>query len=59
VQVGRPRSARAVGGAQARNPIPVVIPCHRVIGSDGRLHGYGGGLDMKAALLQLEGVALL
>jgi methylated-DNA-[protein]-cysteine S-methyltransferase len=59
VQVGRPRSARAVGRAQARNPIPVVIPCHRVIGSDGGLHGYGGGLDMKAALLQLEGVTLL
>jgi methylated-DNA-[protein]-cysteine S-methyltransferase len=59
VQVGRPRSARAVGRAQARNPVPVIIPCHRVIGSDGGLHGYGGGLDMKAALLQLEGVTLL
>ena len=59
VQVGRPRSSRAVGRAQARNPIPLVIPCHRVIGSDGGLHGYGGGLEMKAALLQLEGVTLL
>jgi methylated-DNA-[protein]-cysteine S-methyltransferase len=59
VEVGRPRSARAVGRAQARNPIPLVIPCHRVIGSDGGLHGYGGGLEVKAALLRLEGVTLL
>jgi O-6-methylguanine DNA methyltransferase len=58
-QVGRPRSGRAVGRAQATNPIPLVIPCHRVIGSDGSLRGYGGGLEMKAALLRMEGVTLL
>jgi O-6-methylguanine DNA methyltransferase len=54
-QVGRPRAARAVGRVMATNPLPVVVPCHRVIGSDGSLHGYGGGLDLKAALLRLEG----
>ena len=59
VQAGRPRAGRAVGRAQATNPIPLVIPCHRVIGSDGSLRGYGGGLEMKAALLRLEGVTLL
>ncbi len=54
---GNPRAARAVGRAEATNPMPIVIPCHRVIGSDGRLHGYGGrgGLDTKAWLLRLEG----
>jgi methylated-DNA-[protein]-cysteine S-methyltransferase len=56
-QVGRPRAARAVGRAQATNPMPLVIPCHRVIGKDGKLHGYGGGqgLPTKAWLLKLEG----
>jgi methylated-DNA-[protein]-cysteine S-methyltransferase len=56
-QVGRPRAARAVGRAEATNPMPVVIPCHRVIGSDGKLHGYGAGegLKTKAWLLELEG----
>jgi methylated-DNA-[protein]-cysteine S-methyltransferase len=56
-QVGRPRAARAVGRAEATNPMPVVIPCHRVIGSDGKLHGYGAGegLPTKAWLLELEG----
>lgn len=53
--VGRPRASRAVGQALARNPIPIVIPCHRVIASDGSLGGYGGGLDNKRWLLQLEG----
>ena len=53
-QIGRPRAVRAVGAANGRNPIPIVIPCHRVIGSDGRLTGYGGGLPVKAALLALE-----
>ncbi len=53
--VGRPRAARAVGRVMATNPLPVVVPCHRVIGSDGALHGYGGGLHVKAALLRLEG----
>ncbi len=54
-KVGRPRAARAVGRVMATNPLPVVVPCHRVIGSDGSLHGYGGGLHVKAALLRLEG----
>lgn len=48
------KSAQAVGGAVGRNPISVVVPCHRVIGADGSLTGYAGGLDKKAALLQLE-----
>ena len=52
--MGSPRACRAVGLANNRNPIAVVIPCHRVIGADGRLVGYGGGLDIKEALLQLE-----
>lgn len=52
--IGKPGAARAVGRAQATNPIPLVIPCHRVIGADGSLHGYGGGLDRKAWLLTLE-----
>lgn len=58
--VGNPRAARAVGRAQATNPMPLVIPCHRVIGADGGLHGYGGagGLQTKAWLLELEGVRL-
>jgi len=60
IQIGRPRSARAVGRAEATNPMPLVIPCHRVIGSDGRLHGYGGGqgLMTKEWLLKLEGTHL-
>lgn len=52
--VGRPSAVRAVGGANARNPISIVVPCHRVIGSDGKLTGYGGGLDRKESLLNLE-----
>ncbi len=52
--IGKPRAVRAVGAANGRNPIPIVIPCHRVIGSDGRLTGYGGGLDVKEKLLALE-----
>lgn len=56
LQTGRPRAARAVGRVEATNPIPLVIPCHRVLGSDGTLHGYGGpgGIQLKAWLLQLE-----
>ncbi len=54
-KVGSPRAARAVGRVMATNPLPVVVPCHRVVASDGSLHGYGGGLDTKAALLRLEG----
>jgi len=53
--IGKPKSSRAVGQAMARNPIPVVVPCHRVLGSDGSLHGYAGGLERKAILLKLEG----
>jgi methylated-DNA-[protein]-cysteine S-methyltransferase len=53
-RVGNPKASRAVGGANARNPLPIVIPCHRVIGSDGSLTGFGGGLDVKQALLDLE-----
>jgi methylated-DNA-[protein]-cysteine S-methyltransferase len=53
-QIGRPRAMRAVGAANGRNPIPIVIPCHRVIGSNGNLTGFGGGLDTKAELLRLE-----
>lgn len=56
-QIGNPRSARAVGTAQATNPFPIVIPCHRVIRSNGALGGYGGGLEMKRTLLEQEGVA--
>lgn len=48
--------ARAVGQAVGSNPVSIVIPCHRVVGSDGALHGYGGGLARKAALLRLEGI---
>ena len=59
-EIGNPRAARAVGRAQATNPMPLVIPCHRVIGSDGKLHGYGGGegLPTKEWLLKLEGAVL-
>lgn len=55
-KIGRPGAARAVGRANATNPIPVIVPCHRVIGSDGKLTGFGGGLPMKKQLLRLEGV---
>ena len=54
-QIGRPTGSRAVGMANGRNPIGVIIPCHRVIGADGSLTGYGGGLPMKEWLLQHEG----
>ncbi len=49
---------RAVGAANGANPIPVIIPCHRVIGANGRLTGYGGGLSIKRTLLRLEGISL-
>ncbi len=54
-KVGRPRAARAVGRVMATHPLPVVVPCHGVVGSDGSLRGLGGGLDVKAALLRAEG----
>lgn len=58
-QIGNPKAVRAVGGANARNPLPVVIPCHRVIGSNGTLTGFGGGLDIKQRLIDLESANLL
>jgi methylated-DNA-[protein]-cysteine S-methyltransferase len=57
--VGRPNAVRAVGQANGRNPIAIVVPCHRVIGSDHSLTGYGGGIDRKRFLLALEGAAAL
>ena len=54
-RVGRPRAARAVGTVMNRNRIPIVLPCHRVVGSSGDLVGYAGGLDRKITLLELEG----
>ncbi len=55
-RVGRPGAFRAVGNAMHTNPIPIVIPCHRVLGANGSLTGFGGGLDVKRRLLELEGV---
>ena len=57
-QVGAPKAARAVGTVMNRNPIPIVLPCHRVVGANGSLTGYGGGLDRKEWLLRLEGALL-
>ena len=54
-QIGSPRAVRAVGAANGRNPVSIIAPCHRVIGSTGALTGFGGGLDCKARLLALEG----
>jgi methylated-DNA-[protein]-cysteine S-methyltransferase len=54
-RVGNPKASRAVGAANGQNPIPIVIPCHRVIGANGKLTGFGGGLPTKEALLSLEG----
>lgn len=53
-RIGRPKAVRAVGAANGRNPIPIIVPCHRVIGASGDLTGFGGGLDTKEALLRLE-----
>jgi methylated-DNA-[protein]-cysteine S-methyltransferase len=53
-QIGQPSAVRAVAAAIGRNPISIVVPCHRVVGANGALTGYAGGLDRKAALLQLE-----
>ena len=55
--VGRPSACRAVGAANGRNPVPVIVPCHRIIGAAGALTGYGGGLDRKRSLLDLEAAA--
>jgi methylated-DNA-[protein]-cysteine S-methyltransferase len=57
--VGRPGAVRAVGQALARNRLPLLVPCHRVVASDGRLHGYGGGCDLKERLLRLEGCRIV
>jgi methylated-DNA-[protein]-cysteine S-methyltransferase len=57
-RVGRPKAARAVGTAMNRNPVPIVLPCHRVVGASGSLTGYGGGLARKEKLLRLEGARL-
>ena len=57
-RIERPHAARAVGGALNKNPVPIVLPCHRVIGASGSLVGYAGGLDRKRILLQLEGALL-
>lgn len=54
-RIGRPRAMRAVGAANGANPLPIVVPCHRVIGADGSLTGFGGGLPAKRLLLELEG----
>ena len=52
--LGKPRAARAVGAALGRNPLPIIVPCHRVVGSDGSLTGFAGGVDIKRSLLALE-----
>lgn len=57
-RVGKPKAVRAVGAANGHNPIPIVVPCHRVIGADGSLTGFGGGLASKRALLRLEGLRI-
>lgn len=57
-QLGNPQATRAVGAANGRNPLSIVVPCHRVIGSSGKLTGFAGGLEMKAHLLGLEGKGL-
>jgi methylated-DNA-[protein]-cysteine S-methyltransferase len=54
-EIGRPAATRAVGAANGANPLPPIVPCHRLVGADGTLTGYGGGLPMKRALLVLEG----
>jgi len=58
-KVGRPKAARAVGTVMNRNPIPIVLPCHRIVGANGSLTGYAGGLDVKLRLLQHEGAMLV
>ena len=53
-KLGKPNASRAVGHANGANPVSIIVPCHRLVGSDGKLHGYGGGIQRKRALLQLE-----
>jgi methylated-DNA-[protein]-cysteine S-methyltransferase len=57
-RIGRPKAARAVGGALNKNPVPIVVPCHRIVGASGSLVGYGGGLERKEKLLALEAAVL-
>ena len=57
-RIGQPKAARAVGGALNRNPVPIVVPCHRIVGASGSLVGYAGGLERKQRLLALEGALL-
>jgi methylated-DNA-[protein]-cysteine S-methyltransferase len=57
--IGRPAAVRAVGLANGANPVPIVVPCHRVIGKNGTLTGYGGGLPLKQQLLRIEGITLM
>jgi methylated-DNA-[protein]-cysteine S-methyltransferase len=57
-KIGKPKASRAVGAACGANPVPVIVPCHRVIASDGSIGGFGGGLSTKRRLLQIEGVRL-
>ena len=57
--LGKPKAARAVGSANGRNPIPIIVPCHRVVAGDGSLGGYSAGLPMKRKLLALEGVSVV
>ncbi len=56
IAVGNPKASQAVGGANGKNPISIIVPCHRVIGKNGSLTGYAGGVDIKQALLELEGI---
>lgn len=56
IAVGNPKASQAVGGANSKNPISIIVPCHRVIGKNGSLTGYAGGVDIKQALLKLEGI---
>ncbi|HEX8153874.1 MAG TPA: methylated-DNA--[protein]-cysteine S-methyltransferase, partial [Thermoanaerobaculia bacterium] len=56
--IGKPSACRAVGAANGANPLPIVVPCHRVIGTSGALTGFGGGIDVKRKLLALEGALL-
>jgi len=57
-EAGSPRASRAVGGAMAANPIPIIVPCHRVVGSNGSLVGFGGGLPQKKRMLEMEAAAM-
>ncbi|MDO4786402.1 MAG: MGMT family protein, partial [Fretibacterium sp.] len=57
-RIGSPRAVRAVGGANRRNPLSIFVPCHRVVGADGGLVGFGGGLEVKRRLLEIEGFRL-